>query len=120
MNAESNQRVFAIKFANLYQIYRNKVERKGRTQDEMDAVLSWLTGYSSEALRACDASLDLVTFFAQAPAMNPNRFQITGSICGVKLDSIEDPTMREIRYMDKVIDELAQGKSLEKIQRGSA
>ncbi len=107
-----------MSFARVYPLYVAKVERKGRTQAEVDAIIAWLTGYSPAAMAEMIASgADLETFFAQAPKLNPARRMITGMICGVRVEEIEEPTMREIRYLDKLIDELAHGKVMEKILR---
>lgn len=104
--------------ASFYPHYVTKVERKGRTQAEVDQVISWLTGYDDAGLRAAlEAEVDLETFFARAPAFNPAAALITGSICGYKVQDIDDPLMRKIRYMDKLVDEIAQGKAMEKILR---
>jgi hypothetical protein len=112
------ERVYAIVFASLYPLYIKKVESKGRSQAELDEVLRWLTGYSQKQLEAqIGKRVDLETFFAEAPQLNPARDQIKGLICGVRIENIEEPLMREIRYMDKVVDELAKGKALEKILR---
>lgn len=111
-------RVFSYAFATIHDAYIHKVERKGRTRVELDEVLRWLTGYSQSDLEAAiNSKCDLRTFFAQAPRLNPARSEIRGVICGVRVEEIEDPLMREIRYMDKVVDELAKGKAIEKIQR---
>jgi len=112
-------RIFTTSFASVYPLYVAKAERKGRTRAEVDEIILWLTGFSSEAFAAqlADQS-DFRTFFAQAPAMNPARAQIKGVICGVRVEDIEDPLMREIRYLDKLIDELARGKAMGKILRG--
>jgi hypothetical protein len=108
----------AMKFSKVYPLYVQKVERKGRSRDEVDQVICWLTGYTPEALRAqIEKESDFDTFFAQAPCMNPNSSLITGVICGVRVEEIEDPFMRKLRYMDKLVDELAKGKALEKILR---
>lgn len=105
-------------FSKLYPLLVTKAQKKGRTREEVDQVTSWLTGYSSEEIAQMEQSdLCYGDFFRKAPAMNPNRFLITGKICGVKVEEIEDPLMREIRYLDKLVDELARGKSLEKILR---
>ena len=105
-------------FARVYPLYITKVEKKGRTQTEVDQVIYWLTGYSPEQLQTqIETQVDFETFFAQAPVMNPNTSLITGSICGYKIQEIEDPLMKNIRYMDKLVDELAQGKKIEKILR---
>lgn len=120
MNNKSNERVFRYQFANIYPLYIEKAERKNRTKKEVDQVLCWLTGYSQAGLQQqIKQGNDLQTFFAQAPAMNPNRSLIQGVICGVRVQEIEDPLMQNIRYMDKLIDELAKGKAMEKILRSS-
>jgi hypothetical protein len=114
----SGHRIHATPFARVYPMYVQKAERKQRTKDEVDRILSWLTGYDPAGLqRQIDASVDFETFFAQAPAMHPNRTLIKGLVCGVRVEDVEDPLMREIRYLDKLIDELAKGKALEKILR---
>ena len=118
MNNKSNTRVFAMKFANIYPLYVEKAERKNRTKKEVDQIICWLTGYNPTGLqRQIKQGNDLETFFAQAPAMNPNTSLIKGVICGVRVEEIEDPLMQKIRYLDKLIDELAKGKALEKILR---
>lgn len=107
-----------MSFARVYPLYIAKVERKGRTKAEVDEVICWLTGYDSKGLQAqIQAETDFENFFAQAPNMNPSRSLITGMICGVRVEEIKEPTMREIRYMDKLVDELAKGKAMEKILR---
>src|ERR1044072_483703 len=112
-------RIFTMPFAKVYPLYVKKVERKGRTKKEVDQVIRWLTGYSAEGLRQqIKKENAFETFFAQAPAMNPNTSLIKGVVCGVRVEEVEDPLMRKIRYMDKLIDELAQGKAMEKILRG--
>lgn len=114
----AGQRVFAMEFAKVYPLYVRKAERKGRTQAEVDAIICWLTGYDRDGLQSqIDQHNDLETFFAQAPAMHPNRSLITGVVCGVRVEAVEDPLMKSIRYLDKLIDELARGKALEKILR---
>jgi hypothetical protein len=111
-------RVFAIKFASLYPLYVKKAERKNRTKDEVDQVIRWLTGYTQAGLqRQIKQENDLETFFAQAPALHPNSSLIKGVVCGVRVEDVEDPLMRKIRYLDKLIDELAKGKAMEKILR---
>ena len=111
-------KVFAIKFASLYPMYVRKAEAKRRTQAEVDEVLCWLTGYSSEGLqRQIEGEGDLETFFAQAPAMHPDTRLIKGLVCGVRVEDVADPLMRKIRMMDKLVDELAKGKSMEKVLR---
>jgi hypothetical protein len=111
-------RVYAIKFAGVYPLYVAKVERKNRTREEVDQVICWLTGYDEAGLRQqIERETDLEAFFAEAPAMNPNSALIKGVICGIRVEEIEDPLMQKIRYMDKLIDELAKGKAMEKILR---
>jgi hypothetical protein len=113
-----NKRVFRIVFASVYPHYIAKVEKKGRTKQELHAVLHWLTGYDEPALQqVMDKRVDLETFFAQAPRLNPNVSKITGVICGYRVEEIEDKLMQKIRYMDKLVDELAKGKAMEKILR---
>lgn len=113
-----DHRIFATPFAKVYPMYVQKAERKQRTKDEVDRIICWLTGYDAAGLqRQIDASVDFEAFFAQAPAMQPNRLRITGMVCGVRVEDVEDPLMREIRYLDKLIDELAKGKAMEKILR---
>ena len=115
----SQARVFAYSFASIHALYVTKVARKGRSAAELDEVIRWLTGYTQAALGAqIAAGADLETFFAEAPVMNPARALITGVICGVRVQQIEDKLMREIRYMDKLVDELAKGKAMGKILRG--
>jgi hypothetical protein len=111
-------RVFAMKFASVYPLYVAKAERKNRTKQEVDQVICWLTGYDQAGLRQqIEQGHDFETFFAQAPALHPNSSHITGVVCGVRVEEIEDPLMRKIRYLDKLIDELAKGKKMEKILR---
>jgi hypothetical protein len=111
-------KVFKIKFASLYPLYMKKAESKGRSKEAVDRVICWLTGYSQEGLRRQVASdNDLETFFAQAPAFNSNASLIKGVVCGIRVEDIENPLMRKIRYLDKLVDELAKGKALEKILR---
>lgn len=117
----TGHRVFAMKFAKVYPLYVQKAERKGRTQEEVDQIICWLTGYDREGLREqIDSENDLSAFFAQAPGLNPDSSLITGVVCGVRVEEVDDPLMRKIRYLDKLIDELARGKAMEKILRGSA
>jgi len=112
------ERVFALKFANIYPLYVKKAEAKKRTKEEVDQVICWLTGYDQAGLtRQIEQGHDLQTFFAQAPAMNPNTSLIKGVICGIRVEEVEDPLMRKIRYMDKLVDELAKGKKMETILR---
>lgn len=114
----NNEKVFSMKFSNVYPLLVAKAERKGRTKVEVDAIISWLTGYNSEQiLEQLKKEVDYKTFFEQAPQMNPNCHLITGSVCGIKVQEIEDPLMQKIRYLDKLIDELAKGKAMEKILR---
>ncbi|MFL6768448.1 MAG: DUF2200 domain-containing protein [Sphingomicrobium sp.] len=111
-------RIYKTSFASVYPHYVAKAERKGRTGAEVDEIIRWLTGYSQEGLDAqLEKRTDFETFFAQAPAMNPSRSLITGTICGVRVEQVEEPLMREIRFLDKLIDELAKGKAMEKILR---
>ena len=118
MNNKSNDRVFGYIFANIYPLYIEKAERKNRTKKEVDQVICWLTGYSQEGLQQqIIKGNDLKTFFAQAPAINPNSSLIKGVVCGVRVEEIKDPLMQKIRCLDKLIDELAKGKALEKIMR---
>lgn len=114
----SLERVYGYAIADIHDLYVAKVERKGRTRAELDEVLCWLTGYLPEQLKSVlDSSTDLRAFFADAPSLNPARAEIRGVICGVRVEEIAEPLMREIRYMDKVVDELARGKAVEKIKR---
>lgn len=116
----SKHRVYAIPFAKVYPLYIAKAEKKGRTKAEVDRIIAWLTGYGAKELAAeLKKQTDLETFFAKAPKINPARAAIKGVICGVRVEEIEEPTMREIRYLDKLIDELARGKAMDKILRES-
>ena len=118
MNTKNNERVFRMSFAGVYPHYVAKAEKKGRTKKELDEVICWLTGYTPKTLAAqIKEKKDFETFFNEAPAFNPNAGKITGTICGVKLAEIEDPLMRKIRYLDKLVDELAKGRPMEKILR---
>ena len=111
-------RVFAIKFSSVYPLYVQKAERKGRTAEEVDQVIRWLTGYTGAGLkRQIERKSDLQAFFAEAPAFHPNSALIKGVVCGIRVEDIQDPLMQKIRYMDKLIDELAKGKAMEKILR---
>ncbi len=111
-------RIYRIKFSSVYPLYVQKAERKNRRQEEVDQVIRWLTGYSqAELQRQIAAGSDLETFFAQAPAFNPNASLIKGVVCGVRVEEVEDPLMRKVRYLDKLVDELAKGKAMEKILR---
>jgi hypothetical protein len=114
----TKHRVYTTSLASVYPHYVTKATKKGRTKAEVDAIIRWLTGCSQEALEAhLQQQTDFETFFAEAPQLNPSRVLIKGVICGVRLEDIEEPTMREIRYLDKLIDELAKGKAIEKILR---
>ena len=118
MDNKSNNRVFRMKFADVYPLYVQKAERKNRTKKEVDQIILWLTGYNQTGLQQqLKQGNDFETFFTQAPGMNPNTALITGTICGVRVEEIEDPLMQKIRYLDKLIDELAKGKAMEKILR---
>lgn len=111
-------RVYAMSVASVYPLYIQKAEKKGRAKAEVDEIIRWLTGYSQKALEAqLEKRVDLEAFFAQAPRLNPARALIKGVICGVRVEEMEEGTMREIRYLDKLIDELAKGKAMEKILR---
>jgi hypothetical protein len=111
-------RIYKMSFASIYPHYLAKAERKGRTKAEVDEIIRWLTGYSQQQLEAqMGKQTDFETFFAEAPALNPSRSLIKGTICGVRVEAVEEPLMREIRYLDKLIDELAKGKAMEKILR---
>lgn len=113
-------RIFTMPFARVYPEYLNKAARKGRSQDEVDEVITWLTGYDEAGLQAQLASETTIEdFYAEAPAMNPARSQITGTICGVRVEAIEDPTMQAIRQLDKLVDELAKGRPMEKVLRSA-
>ncbi|MGJ9426046.1 DUF2200 domain-containing protein [Nesterenkonia halotolerans] len=114
----SRHRIYTMSFAAVYPHYVAKAEKKGRSQAEVDEVIGWLTGYSAQQLQTVlDAGTDCEMFFDQAPAMNPARSLITGVICGIRVEEIEEPTMREIRSLDKLIDELAKGRPMEKVLR---
>ena len=118
MRTMANNRVYAYSFASVYPHYVAKVEKKGRTKAELDEVIRWLTGYDQDGLEAqMQKQTDLKTFYAEAPQLNPARSLIKGVICGVRVEEIEEPTMREIRYLDKLVDELAKGRPIEKILR---
>ena len=113
-----NTRVFKMSFAGVYPYYIKKAEKKGRTKEEVDAIIYWLTGYNQQTLQQqIDKKTDFATFFAEAPQLNPNVSKITGVICGYRVEEIEDKLMQKIRYLDKLVDELAKGKTMEKILR---
>ncbi len=117
---EKKPRVYAMSFASVYPLYVQKAEKKGRTKQEVDEVITWLTGYSAAQLkRVIDDKLDFETFFAKA-TLNPNAKLITGVVCGVRIEDLTDPLMRKIRYLDKLVDELAKGKKMESILRQKA
>lgn len=117
--AANPHRVYSISVASVYPLYVQKAEKKGRTKAEVDEIIRWLTGHSQKSLEdELAKGTSLEEFYAKAPKLNPARSKITGVICGVRVEDIEDPTMREIRYLDKLIDELAKGKAMEKILRG--
>jgi hypothetical protein len=114
----AKHRIYTTSFASVYPLYVAKAEKKGRTKTEVDQVISWLTGYCQNELEAqLEKQTDFETFFAEAPNINPSRALIKGVVCGVRVEDIKEPTMREIRYLDKLIDELAQGKTMDKILR---
>jgi hypothetical protein len=116
--APKKPRIFTMPFANVYPFLVAKAEKNGRTRAEVDEIIRWLTGYTAKGLaRQLKAQTDFETFFARAPKLNPKRKLITGLICGYRVEEIEDPLMREIRYLDKLVDELARGKAMEKILR---
>ena len=111
-------RIFTTEFSKVYPLYVQKAERKNRTKDEVDQIICWLTGYSQARLKKqIEKQSDFETFFAQAPAIHPNSSLIKGVVCGVRVEEVEDPLMQKIRYLDKLIDELAKGKAMEKILR---
>ena len=115
----ATHRIYRTSFASVYPHYVAKAEKKGRTRAEVDEIIRWLTGYDSGELQAqLDRQTDFETFFANAPRLNPARANITGVVCGVRVEEIQEPTMREIRYLDKLIDELARGKAMDRILRG--
>lgn len=114
-----NQGVYKMAFSRIYPMYLQKVENKGRTKEEVDRVICWLTGYDNSGLQAqLEKETDLESFFAEAPQINPNAHKITGVICGVRVEDIGDPLMQKIRWLDKLVDELAKGKPMEKVLKG--
>jgi len=118
MNNSNYARVYRMTFASVYPLYINKVERKGHTKEEVDTVIFWLTGYNEKTLQEqINRKTDFETFFAEAPQMNPNVSKITGLICGDRVEKIEDKVIQQVRYMDKLVDEVAKGKAMEKILR---
>lgn len=113
-----NSKIFSMSFASVYPLYIQKAEKKVRTKEEVDTIICWLTGYNAHTLQEqIEKKTNFKTFFSQAPQMNPNVAKITGAICGIRVEEIEDKLMQQIRYLDKLIDELAKGKSMEKIMR---
>ena len=118
MTNSKKHRIYTMSFASVYPLYVAKAEKKGRTKAEVDEIVRWLTGYSQKKLEAqIEKQTDFESFFAKAPHLNPSRTLIKGVVCGIRVEDIEEPTMREIRYLDKLIDELAKGKAMEKILR---
>ncbi len=116
----NNERVYKMKISGVYPLYIQKAERKGRTKAEVDTVIQWLTGYDEQGLQSqIDREADLEMFFAEAPQINPNASRITGVICGIRVEEIEDPLMQKIRWLDKLVDELAKGKPMEKVLRST-
>lgn len=114
----NNTKIFKTSFASIYPFYLQKAEKKGRTKAEVDAIIFWLTGYDEKSLqRQIDQNVDFETFFTKAPKINPNVSKITGVICGYRVEEIDDKLMQKIRYLDKLVDELAKGKTMEKILR---
>ena len=114
----AGHRIYTVSFASVYPMYITKAEKKGRTKTDVDEIIGWLTGYSQQELEAqLEKQTDFETFFAEAPRLNPSRALIRGVVCGVRVEDIQEPTMQEIRYLDKLIDELAKGKAMEKILR---
>lgn len=116
--AQTKHRIFSMSFAKVYPLYVDKAEKKGRTKREVDKIIRWLTGYSQQQLnRKIKSEVDIERFITEAPELNPDRELIKGVVCGVRVEEVEDPLMREVRYLDKLIDELAKGKAMEKILR---
>lgn len=116
----TRHRVFSMSFASVYPLYLAKAERKGRSKADLDQIIHWLTGYDDAGIEtAISTGVDMETFVTDAPALNPARDLITGSVCGVKVQEVEDPIMRELRYLDKLVDELARGRAMEKILRSA-
>lgn len=114
----THEKVFEMRFGSVYPLYLKKIGRKGRTKEELDTVISWLTGFSKDEIEEISVSdKSFSTFFEEAPQMNPNVSLIKGIICGYRVEEIEDPLMRKIRYLDKLVDELAKGKKIEKVLR---
>ncbi len=115
-----NEKVYGMRFSKVYPLLVNKAQRKGRTREEVDEIIFWLTGYDRQEIENCIGNeISYSDFFEKAPKLNPHRKLITGKVCGIQVESIEEPLMQEIRYLDKLIDELAKGKAMEKILRGA-
>jgi hypothetical protein len=120
MKAQAKHRIFTTSFASVYPFYVAKAEKKGRTKAEVNEIICWLTGYTQRQLEAqLKKQTDFETFFKEAPQMNPSRALVKGVVCGVRVEDVKEPTMREIRYLDKLVDELAKGKAMEKILRSA-
>lgn len=114
----NNERVYKLKFSTVYPLYVQKAEKKGRTKEEVDAVVCWLTGYDGPGLKAqIEREVDFEAFFAEAPQINPHAVKIKGVVCGVRVEEIDDPLMQKLRWLDKLVDELAKGKAMEKVLR---
>ncbi|MDP5198841.1 DUF2200 domain-containing protein [Flavobacterium sp. DG2-3] len=114
----NTERIYKILFSSVYPLYIQKVEKKGRTKEELDTVIKWLTGYSDTQIKEqIEKKVDFQTFFAEAPELNPNASKITGVICGYRVEEIEDPLIQKLRYLDKLVDEIAKGRKMEKILR---
>jgi hypothetical protein len=113
-----NERVYKMPFSSVYPLLLQKAEKKGRTKEEVDAVICWLTGYDESGLQTqIENAVDYETFFAEAPQMNPNADKITGVVCGIRVEEIPEPLMQKVRWLDKLVDELAKGKTMEKVLR---
>jgi hypothetical protein len=118
VKSDKQHRIYTMAFARVYPAYLAKAQKKGRTKEEVDEIIRWLTGYTSKQFqRALDTEVDFRTFFADAPKLNPNVKLIKGVVCGVRIEDIDDPLMKKIRYLDKLVDELAKGKAMESILR---
>jgi hypothetical protein len=118
MTKTNNERIFKMTVSRVYPMYVKKAEKKGRTKEDVDKVICWLTGYDELGLQAqIDKGIDFETFFAEAPQLNPNAHKIMGVVCGIRVENIEDPLVQKIRWLDKLVDELAKGKAMEKILR---
>jgi hypothetical protein len=118
MNEKQHERIYRMLFSSVYPLYLQKVQKKNRSQEELNALIYWLTGFNGERLQQLiESKIDFKTFFEHAPKLNPNRNKITGTICGYRVEEIQDPIVQNVRYLDKLVDELAKGKTLEKIFR---